>query len=268
MRLGRVASPDGVAFVRIEGDGPEAVAHEIADHPFGDPAYTGRRWPLADLRLLAPILASKVVCIGKNYLAHAREMGGEPPEEPVIFLKPSTSIVGPNSPIVLPSDAETVHHEGELAIVIGRPCRNVPRDEAFSVVLGYTIGNDVSARDQQRQDGQWARAKGHDSFCPIGPWIETELDPEDLEIRTEVRGASEKDWQLRQHSRTSLLIHSIPKLIAWCSRAMTLLPGDIILTGTPEGVGPIVDGDEVSITIEGIGSLSNPVQAEEGASHG
>ncbi|BAX98581.1 hypothetical protein MSTE_03278 [Mycobacteroides stephanolepidis] len=253
MRLGRIASPDGVAFVSIEGDDGTETAREIAEHPFGTPTFTGRQWPLADVRLLAPILASKVVAMGKNYAAHAAEMGGAPPESPVIFIKPNTSIIGPGLPIQLPPSASEVHHEGELAIVIGRPCKDVPASRAAEVILGYAIGNDVSARDHQRADGQWTRAKGHDTFCPLGPWIVTDLDPSDLAIRTEVNG------EVRQSSRTSLLLHDVGTIVEWVSAVMTLLPGDVILTGTPEGVGPIVDGDTVSVTIEGIGTLSNPV---------
>ncbi|MGL5443813.1 MAG: fumarylacetoacetate hydrolase family protein, partial [[Mycobacterium] stephanolepidis] len=180
-------------------------------------------------------------------------MGGAPPESPVIFIKPNTSIIGPGLPIQLPPSASEVHHEGELAIVIGRPCKDVPASRAAEVILGYTIGNDVSARDHQRADGQWTRAKGHDTFCPLGPWIVTDLDPSDLAIRTEVNG------EVRQSSRTSLLLHDVGTIVEWVSAVMTLLPGDVILTGTPEGVGPIVDGDTVSVTIEGIGTLSNPV---------
>ncbi|AMT71797.1 fumarylacetoacetate hydrolase family protein [Mycobacteroides immunogenum] len=253
MRLGRIASPDGVAFVSIEGEDGTEIAREIAEHPFGTPTFTGRQWPLADVRLLAPILASKVVAMGKNYAAHAAEMGGAPPESPVIFIKPNTSIIGPGLPIQLPPSASEVHHEGELAIVIGRPCKDVPAARAAENILGYTIGNDVSARDHQRTDGQWTRAKGHDTFCPLGPWIVTDLDPSDLEIRTEVNG------EVGQRSRTSLLLHDVGAIVEWVSAVMTLLPGDVILTGTPEGVGPIVDGDTVSVTIEGIGTLSNPV---------
>ncbi|AKK27024.1 fumarylacetoacetate hydrolase family protein [Mycobacterium sp. EPa45] len=253
MRLGRIASPDGVAFVSIEGDRGSETVREIAEHPFGTPTFTGRTWPLADVRLLAPILASKVVCMGKNYAAHIEEMGGEAPEDPVIFLKPNTAIIGPGVPIQLPANASPVHHEGELAVVIGRPCKDVPAARAAENILGYTIANDVSARDQQKADGQWMRAKGHDTFCPTGPWIVTDLDPSDLEIRTEVNG------QVRQLSRTSMMIHDIGAIIEWISAVMTLLPGDLILTGTPEGVGPIENGDTVSVSIEGIGTLTNPV---------
>ncbi len=237
----------------IEGDGSDAVAKEIAEHPFGSPTFTGRSWPLADIRLLAPILASKVICIGKNYAAHAAEMGGEAPVDPVIFIKPNTSIIGPNASIILPPSSSQVDFEGELAVVIGRPCKDVSAAKASEVILGYTVANDVTARDQQRHDGQWTRAKGYDTFCPLGPWIETALDPSDLEITTEV------DGEVRQRSRTSLFLHDIPKLIEWISSVMTLLPGDVILTGTPEGVGPLQAGQNVSVTVEGIGTLTNPV---------
>ena len=273
MRLGRIASPDGVAFVSVEGspDDPGAVVREIAEHPFGSPTFTGRQWPLADVRLLAPILASKVVCIGKNYAAHIAEMAahatstsepgadarsnggaGDFPD-PIIFMKPNTAIVGPNIPIQLPPNADPVHFEGELAAVIGRPCKDVPAARVAENILGYTVANDVSARDQQKKDGQWTRAKGHDTFCPVGPWIVTDVDPSDLAIRTEVNG------EVKQDSRTSNMIHDVGAIVEWISAVMTLLPGDLILTGTPDGVGPIENGDTVSITIEGIGTLTNPV---------
>ncbi|UQX11849.1 fumarylacetoacetate hydrolase family protein [Candidatus Mycobacterium methanotrophicum] len=256
MRLGRIASPDGVVFVSIDGDAGEPdwmTAREIAEHPFGTPTFTGRSWPLADTRLLAPVPASKVVCIGKNYAEHIAEMGGEAPGDPIIFLKPNTAIIGPNVPIQLPANASPVHFEGELAAVIGRPCKDVTAARAPDAILGYTVANDVSARDQQRADGQWTRAKGHDTFCPVGPWIVTDVDPSDLELCTEVNG------EAKQHSRTSLMIHDIGAIVEWVSAVMTLLPGDLILTGTPAGVGPIEGGDTVSITIAGIGTLTNPV---------
>ncbi|MBV9514306.1 MAG: fumarylacetoacetate hydrolase family protein [Mycobacteriaceae bacterium] len=253
MRLGRVASPDGVAFAAIDGDGAGATAREIAEHPFGSPTFTGRQWPVAEVRLLAPILASKVVCVGKNYAAHIEEMGGGQVEDPIIFLKPNTAIIGPNAPIQLPANANPVHFEGELAAVIGRPCKDVAAARAAENILGYTVANDVTARDRQRKDGQWTRAKGYDTFCPVGPWIVTDVDPSDLAIRTEVNG------DVRQNSRTSMMIHDVGAIVEWISAVMTLLPGDLILTGTPEGVGAIDDGDTVSVTVEGIGTLTNPV---------
>lgn len=257
MRIARIAHPEGVAFAAIEGEpgapADQLMVAEIAEHPFGEVSFTGRRWQLADVRLLAPILPTKVICVGKNYAEHAREMGGEPPANPVIFLKPSTAVTGPNAAIKLPRDSERVDFEGELAVVIGMPCKDVPAARARDVVLGYTIANDVTARDQQQADGQWTRAKGHDTFCPLGPWIDTTVDPSDLAIRTEL------DGEVRQDSRTSLLLHGVPELIEWVSRVMTLLPGDVILTGTPTGVGPMRPGQTVSVTVEGIGTLTNPV---------
>ncbi|MBO0840365.1 MAG: fumarylacetoacetate hydrolase family protein [Sciscionella sp.] len=256
MRIARIAHPDGVAFVAVQGDGDDPsglTAAEIAEHPFGQPKYTGRGWPLAECRLLAPILPTKVICVGKNYAEHAEEMGGKAPENPLIFLKPSTAVIGPDAPIKLPKNSQRVDFEGELAAVIGTPCKNVPAERGAGVLLGYTIGNDVTARDQQAADGQWTRAKGYDTFCPLGPWIETELDPADVVIRTEL------DGELKQNSRTSLLLHDIGDIVQWVSAVMTLLPGDVILTGTPAGVGPMVDGQRVSVTVEGIGTLTNPV---------
>jgi 2-keto-4-pentenoate hydratase/2-oxohepta-3-ene-1,7-dioic acid hydratase in catechol pathway len=256
VRIARIAHPEGVAFVSVEGSGSDPAnlsAVEIAEHPFGQPRFTGRRWPLADVRLLAPILPSKVVCIGRNYAEHAAELGNEVPENPIMFLKPSTSVIGPNAAIKLPPSSSRVDYEGELALVIGTPCRDVPAERANSVLLGYTVANDVTARDQQRADGQWTRAKGHDTFCPLGPWIETAIDPSDVRIRTEL------DGEVKQDSRTSLLIHPIGKLVEWITAVMTLLPGDVILTGTPAGVGPMRDGQSVSVTVDGIGTLTNPV---------
>ena len=259
MRIARIAQPDGYAFVAITGAGTDPAgltAVEIAGNQVAEPEFTGKTWPLADVRLLAPILPSKVVCVGKNYADHIAEMGGATgpvPADPVIFLKPNTAICGPNVPIRLPANASPVHFEGELAVVIGRPCKDVTADRAAESILGYTIANDVSARDQQKADGQWTRAKGHDTFCPVGPWIATDLDPADLELRTEVNG------EVKQDSRTSLMIHDVGAIVEWISAVMTLLPGDVILTGTPAGVSPLVDGDSVTVTIEGVGTLTNRV---------
>lgn len=253
MRIARIAHPEGVAFVAVEGDGDDLVAAEIAEHPFGTPTFTGRRWPLADTRLLAPILPTKIVCVGKNYADHAKEMGGEAPAHPIIFMKPSTTVVGPGAAIKLPRDSSRVDFEGELAVVIGMPCRDVPAARAKDVILGYTIANDVTARDQQKADGQFTRAKGHDTFCPLGPWIDTSVSPDDLDLTTTV------DGEVKQDSSTAFMIHDVAKLVEWVSAVMTLLPGDIILTGTPAGVGPITDGQSVSVSVAGLGTLTNPV---------
>jgi 2-keto-4-pentenoate hydratase/2-oxohepta-3-ene-1,7-dioic acid hydratase in catechol pathway len=240
-----------VAFGVIEGD----IVVPIVGHPFAPIERTEIGLELAELRLLAPVLPSKVVAIGRNYAAHAAEMDGDVPESPLIFLKPSTSVIAAGDAIASPPSSERVDFEGELAVVISRLCRDVPEARAMDVVLGYTCANDVTARDQQKADGQWSRAKGYDTFCPLGPWIETDLDPSDVAITTTLNGES------KQASRTSLLIHKIPSLIAYITACMTLLPGDVILTGTPEGVGPMQIGDHVTVTIEGIGDLTNPVVA-------
>lgn len=231
----------------------------------GDPLYVGvklldEEHRLEDVRLLAPVLPrSKVVGIGRNYAAHAAEMGNDVPTEPLMFLKPNTSVVGPGDPIFYPPQTSDLHFEGELAVVIGRICRDVPAERATDVIHGYTIANDVTARDLQKGDVQFTRAKGFDSFCPLGPWIETDLDPhafaEGRRVQTHLNG------ELRQDGSTSDLIFDIPTLIAHITSVMTLLPGDVILTGTPDGVGPMEIGDEVEISIAGLGTLTNTVKA-------
>jgi 2-keto-4-pentenoate hydratase/2-oxohepta-3-ene-1,7-dioic acid hydratase in catechol pathway len=274
MRIARFAVNDDVKFGIVDGEdltvarngtgdgagqpAAELNIAEIAGHPFGPSAgeakLTGALYPLADVRLLAPVLPSKVVAIGRNYLEHTREMGTQPPAEPLIFLKPSTAVVGPGDAIVRPVHlSERVDHEGELAIVFGRLCRDVPAARVPEVIFGYTCANDVTARDLQEKDGQWTRAKGFDTFCPLGPWIETGLDPADVRLTTTVNG------QVTQDSRTSLLIHDITTLVTYVTAVMTMLPGDVLLTGTPEGIGPLVAGDNVSVDIEGIGALTNRV---------
>jgi 2-keto-4-pentenoate hydratase/2-oxohepta-3-ene-1,7-dioic acid hydratase in catechol pathway len=245
VRIARVSVAGSPRFGVITG---EEVAL-LSAHPFGELVPTGETVPLHEDALLAPILPSKVIGIGKNYAEHAREMGGEAPDEPLLFLKPSTSVTGPGKAISMPPTR--VDYEGELAIVIGRLCSQVPVQRAFEVILGYTCGNDITARDWQRSDSQWTRAKGGDTFCPLGPWIETDLDPSDLRLRTLV------DGEVRQDGRTSQLIHGVAELIAYVSTAMTLLPGDVILTGTPAGIGPISAGQTVTVEIEGIGALTN-----------
>jgi 2-keto-4-pentenoate hydratase/2-oxohepta-3-ene-1,7-dioic acid hydratase in catechol pathway len=274
MRIARFAVNDEVKFGIVDGDElaagengtgdatPRRTAEpsiaEIAGHPFGPSAgeakLTGALYPLADVRLLAPVLPSKVVAIGRNYLEHARETGAEPPAEPLIFLKPSTAVVGPGDAIVRPVHlSQRVDYEGELAIVFGRLCRDVPAARVPEVIFGYTCANDVTARDLQAKDGQWTRAKGFDTFCPLGPWIETGLDPGDVRLTTSVNG------EVKQDSRTSLMIHDITTLVTYVTAVMTMLPGDVLLTGTPEGIGPLAAGDSVAVEVEGIGALTNRV---------
>jgi 2-keto-4-pentenoate hydratase/2-oxohepta-3-ene-1,7-dioic acid hydratase in catechol pathway len=251
-----------MSFGAVEGDlaaGPgAATVAEIDGHPFGQIRFTGQRWALADVRLLSPILPSKVVCVGRNYAEHAAEHGSDVPTEPLLFLKPSTSVIGPNDAIRLPPQSSRVEHEAELAVVIGPPgARRADRIAAQRAVFGYTCANDVTARDLQRSDGQWTRAKGFDSFCPLGPWINTDLDVSDLEVRCEV------NEEVIQLGRTKDMVFDVPAIVSYVSHVMTLLPGDVILTGTPAGVGPIVAGDVVAVRVDGIGELMNPVLALE-----
>jgi len=257
VRIARYTTGDEPEYGVVGGeDGDEIVATLVGDPLYAGVELTGQQLPLAEARLLAPVIPrSKVVCIGRNYAAHVEELGHEIPAEPLVFLKPNTSVVGPFDPIVYPAQSSDVHFEGELGVVIARICRDVPTDRWKDVVFGYTIGNDVTARDLQETDGQWARAKGFDSFCPLGPWIETDFDPSDVAISTELNGAA------KQQGRTSLMLYDIPTVLSYITSFMTLLPGDVILTGTPAGVGPMRPGDVVSVTVEGIGTLTNKVVA-------
>lgn len=229
----------------------------------GDPLYVGTKvlsqeHKLSDVKLLAPVLPrSKVVGIGRNYAKHAAEMGNDVPTEPLMFLKPNTSVIGPGESVLYPPQTSNLHYEGELAVVIGRICRDVPVEQATDVIFGYTIANDVTARDLQKSDGQWTRAKGMDTFCPLGPWIEDDLDPQAFADGRRVQTYLNGD--LVQDGTTADLVFDIPTLVAHVSAAMTLLPGDVILTGTPDGVGPMEVGDDVEVVVEGIGSLSNTV---------
>jgi 2-keto-4-pentenoate hydratase/2-oxohepta-3-ene-1,7-dioic acid hydratase in catechol pathway len=252
MRIVRYSHQGEVGFGILEG---ETVA-AISPHPFGDFQYTGQEHAGGEVRLLAPVLPSKVVCIGRNYAEHARELGNEVPPSPVIFLKPSTSVIGPGDPIVRPEGVGRVDFEGELAVIVGKLVRRLRPEDAIQAVLGFSCANDVTARDLQRADGQWTRGKGFDTFCPLGPWIETDLDSSDLAVQTLVNG------EVRQQARTSQLEHGVAELLAFISRAMTLLPGDVVLTGTPAGVGPLEVGDRVEVEVEGIGVLANEVVAE------
>lgn len=254
MKVARFKHDDALAYGILDEE--EQVLVVLA----GDPLYagfdtTGERVPLARAQLVAPVIPrSKVVAVGKNYRDHAAEMGGPVPEEPLLFLKPNTAVIGPGDAIVLPPQSHHVDHEGELAVVIGAVAKNVRADDAQSVIFGYTIANDVTARDLQKTDLQWARAKGFDTFCPLGPVMLTELDLATATIQTKVNG------QLRQSGHTSDLIHTIPEIVEYASSVWTLLPGDVILTGTPAGVGPLTDGDTVEVTVPEIGTLSNPVR--------
>jgi len=229
----------------------------------GDPLYAGvkatsEEHRLADVRLLAPVLPrSKVVGVGRNYAAHAAELGSDVPDEPLLFLKPNTSVIGPGETIRYPKQTEELHFEGELAVVIGRICRDVPAAQATDVIFGYTIGNDVTARDLQRSDVQFTRAKGFDSFCPLGPWVETDLDPQRFADGVSIQTHLEGD--LKQDGNTRDMVFDVPTLVERISSVMTLLPGDVILTGTPEGVGPMQVGDEVEVSIDGLGVLTNKV---------
>ena len=266
VRIARFTLGDDPVYGVVSGDldeygqpAEDSVVVELA----GDPLYAGLQptqteHRLSDVRLLAPVIPrSKVVAIGRNYAAHAAELGNDLPEEPLMFLKPNTSVIGPGDQVFYPPQSERVDYEGELAVVIGRICRDVPPEQATDVIFGYTIGNDVTARDLQKKDGQWTRAKGFDSFCPLGPWIENDLDPQTfadgVSIQTHLNG------DLVQDGSTKDLIFDIPTLIAHISSVMTLLPGDVILTGTPEGIGPMQPGDEVEVSIGGLGSLTNTV---------
>ncbi len=255
MRIARFAGEDDPQFGVIGSDnGVETIAHLRGDPLYAGIELTGQKTPLADVRLLAPVIPrSKVVCVGKNYAKHAAEMGGDVPTEPLLFLKPNTSVIGPGEPIFYPPQSEDVHFEGELAVVIGRICKDVSVEDAPKVIFGYTVGNDVTARDLQAKDVQFTRAKGFDTFCPLGPWIETSFDPADAGIRTELGDV------LKQDGRTSDMVFGVPELVAYITSIMTLLPGDVILTGTPAGVGPMQVGDTVSVTIDGLGTLSNQV---------
>lgn len=253
MRIARFSHQDAIRFGIVDETDLVVLS--------GDPMFagfdtTGERVPLSEVTLLAPVIPrSKIVCVGKNYRDHAAEMGGEAPAEPMLFLKPNTSVIGPNDAIVRPVQSQRTDFEGELAVVIGRIAKNVPAENALDYVLGYTVGNDVTARDLQRSDGQWSRAKGFDTFCPLGPAIETDFDLDGgARVVTRVNG------EVRQDGPISDMVHSVPDIIAYASAAFTLLPGDVILTGTPAGIGPFQAGDVVEVEITGLGVLRNTVR--------
>ena len=252
MRLVRFRHGDRIATGAItEGDTIQVLAGTF----FEDPLPTGDVIDLGDVLLLAPILPSKVVCVGKNYAAHAAEFDSDVPEEPLLFLKPSTAVIGPNDPIRLLPISRRIDYEGELAVVMGRLARNVRAEDASRYILGFTCANDVTLRSLQRSDDQWTRAKGFDGSCPLGPWIDTDVDPTGVTLETRLNG------EVVQRGTTEDMVFGVATLIEYITTFMTLLPGDVLLTGTPEGVGPIAAGDVVEVEVEGLGTLANPVVA-------
>ena len=267
MRIARYVADGGdpsygiVELAEDAGQHPDTVAAISGDPLAGPVKYTGERHLLDDVRLVSPVIPrSKIVAIGKNYAAHAAEFNSSVPDEPLVFLKPNTSVIGPGEPIVYPPETTNLHFEAELAIVIGRICRRVPAERAAEVIFGYTVANDVTCRDLQAKDRQWSRAKGYDTFCPLGPWISTHLSLDEV---ADLRVTSTLNGEPRQESSTSLMVYPVPRLIEFITSFTTLLPGDVILTGTPEGVGPMLPGDSVSVSVEGLGTLTNPVVAED-----
>jgi 2-keto-4-pentenoate hydratase/2-oxohepta-3-ene-1,7-dioic acid hydratase in catechol pathway len=249
-RYVRFATAEGPRYGVLE----ETEVAVISPHPFAAHRPTGERVPVQGMHLLAPVIPSKIVCVGRNYRDHAAELGSEVPDEPLFFLKPSSSVIGPGEPIRLPVDLSSeVHHEAELAVVIGALLQRVTPEQARTGILGYTAANDVTARDVQRGEDQWFRAKGFDTFCPLGPAIATDLDPSALRVRCTV------DGEIRQEGTTADLVWDVAELVSEISQITTLLPSDVILTGTPAGVGPIVAGQHVRVEVEGVGVLENPV---------
>jgi 2-keto-4-pentenoate hydratase/2-oxohepta-3-ene-1,7-dioic acid hydratase in catechol pathway len=249
-RYVRFASDEGPRYGVLEG----TEVAVIAPHPFATHRPTGERVPVQGLHLLAPVIPSKIVCVGKNYRDHAAELGSEIPDEPLFFLKPSSAVIGPGEAIRLPVDLSSeVHHEAELAVVIGALLQRVTPEQAVAGIFGYTAANDVTARDLQRRENQWFRGKSFDTFCPLGPAIATDLDPSALRIRCTV------DEEVRQDGTSADLVWSVAELVSEISQVTTLLPSDVVLTGTPAGVGPITDGQRVRVEVEGVGVLENPV---------
>src|SRR5208282_5553980 len=253
-----ISSQTAPSAVALYGIIEDADVREISSPPWEAWSRTERAWKLGDIRLVAPVDPRKIVCVGRNYAAHAAELGNDVPKEPLIFLKPSTSLIGPDENIVLTPYSQRVEHEGELAMVIGRHCSQLADSaDALSFVMGYTCLNDVTARDLQKSDVQFTRAKGFDTFCAVGPHIETAIDPSNVLVETHVNG------ERRQSGLTSLMTYPPAFLVRWISRMMTLVPGDVIATGTPAGVGPLVAGDTVEVSVAGIGVLRNPVHAAQ-----
>ncbi|MCL5935039.1 MAG: fumarylacetoacetate hydrolase family protein [Firmicutes bacterium] len=234
----------------LEGD----QVHEIRGDMFGEFTPGTQTYPLSGVKLLAPCVPGKIVCVGLNYRDHAAEVNLPVPEEPVLFIKPSTTLIGPGDDILYPELSQEVDYEAELAVVIAKTARNIPLDQALDYVLGYTCANDVTARDLQRKDGQWTRAKSFDTFLPLGPYINTEVDPLNLKIELFLNG------QMKQASNTGQMVFNVRELVSRMSQVMTLLPGDVLLTGTPHGIGQMQRGDRVEVKIEGLGTLHNQVK--------
>ncbi|AIG64256.1 2-hydroxyhepta-2,4-diene-1,7-dioate isomerase [Corynebacterium atypicum] len=263
MRIGRIATPLGMAFAVIEGEEDELTAKVIEGTPFTPPKFTGKEFGPGEYRLLAPMLPSKVLAIGRNYADHVAEVFKQSAEHlpPTLFIKPPTAVVGPGAPIKIPEFATNVEFEGELALVISRPCKNVRAADWRQVVLGYTVVNDVSSRDLQFSDGQWARAKGIDTFCPLGPWIEMNLDAIDVtDLPIKARLTHEGTTEVKQDSNSSQMIMSIGEILEFITASITLLPGDVICTGSPAGTAAMVPGDFIEIEVPGVGKLGNPVE--------
>ena len=249
MKIARFKSGSGFHYGELRDD----TLYELAGHPYGQIEYSERTFRLSKVQLRTPCVPSKIICLGRNYADHAKEVGGDVPEVPCIFIKPPTTLLAPERDIVYPAMSEQVDYEAELAVVIGERAKDISEDEAPDYIQGYTCLNDVTARDLQRKDGQWTRGKSFDTFCPLGPWVETELDPSDLKVEAKLNG------KVVQEGRTGDMIFKVNYIVSFLSQIMTLLPGDVIGTGTPEGIGPMQVGDVIEITVEGIGTLRNKV---------
>jgi len=254
IRYNEKNQPTRYGWILTQGD--EQLVGPVEGDLFSEFRRLEADRPLGSVQLLAPVLPGKIICVGRNYVAHAREHNAEVPEVPLLFLKPPSALTGPGDRVILPPQSQQVEHEAELVVVIGKRGRWIPPEEAQNHIFGYTVGNDVTARDLQRRDGQWTRSKGFDTFCPIGPWIETDFDPADGVITCHVNG------EMRQMASTRDMVFSVRQLIAFASSVMTLEPGDILMTGTPSGVAPMQPGDMCEATIEGLGTLRNPIAAE------
>ncbi|MHA2788791.1 fumarylacetoacetate hydrolase family protein [Corynebacterium sp. S7] len=261
MRFGRIATTEGMTFAVIDDEA--TTAKQISGTPFTEPEYTGKEWKMDEVRLLAPMLPSKIIAIGRNYADHVEEVFKESAEHlpPTLFIKPPTAVIGPEAAIKIPDFATKVEFEGELALVVGKPCKNVKKEDWRSVIAGVTIVNDVSSRDLQFADGQWARAKGIDTFCPLGPWIETDLDKfdfDDLPIKAHLtqNGVTET----KQDSNSNQMIMKLGEILEFITASITLLPGDVICTGSPAGTAEMFPGDRIEVEIPGIGKLANPVE--------